>query len=195
MPSLTETVGVAFGFAYVVLVIRQNVWCWATGLANALLFTVVFFHARLYGAMGLQVVYVALMLYGWREWLHGAEGGGALAVSRTSRRWRIGLALAGVVGGVALGLLLRYRTDAALPFWDGGTTAFSLVAQLMTTRKWIENWTVWLAVDTIYVGMYASQGLYPTAALYAAFLGLAVLGLIEWRRSLRLQPTSVDERA
>ena len=195
MPSLPEAFGVAFGFAYVVLVIRQNVWCWPTGLANALLFTVVFFNARLYGAMGLQVVYVALMLYGWREWSHGAEGGGALVVSRTSRRWLAGLALAGVFGGAALGLLLRYHTDAALPFWDGGTTAFSLVAQFMTTRKWIENWTVWLAVDAIYVGMYASQGLYPTVALYAAFLGLAILGLIEWRRSLRSRPTSVVEPA
>jgi nicotinamide mononucleotide transporter len=67
------------------------------------------------------------------------------------------------------------------------------VAQFMTTRKWIENWYVWLAVDTIYVGMYASQGLYPTAALYAAFLGLAILGLIEWRRSL--QVPSVEEDA
>ena len=29
-----------------------------------------------------------------------------------------------------------------LPFWDAGTTAFSLVAQWMTTRKWIETWLV-----------------------------------------------------
>ncbi len=195
MVSIPEAVGVAFGFAYVVLVIRQNVWCWPTGLANALLFIVVFWQARLYGAMGLQVVYVALMLYGWREWLHGAEEGGALAVSRISPRWGIGLGLAGAGAGVALGLLLRYRTDAALPFWDGGTTAFSLVAQFMTTRKWIENWCVWMAVDAIYVGMYASQGLYPTAVLYAAFLLLAVLGLIEWRRSFLSRAADVVEDA
>jgi len=183
LSSVTEAVGVAFGFAYVVLVIRQSVWCWPTGLANALLFVVVFFQARLYGATGLQVVYVALMLYGWREWSRSGEGG-PIVVSRTPGRWRLGLGLAGVAGGATLGLLLRYRTDAALPFWDGGATSFSLVAQFMTTRKWLENWYVWLAVDTVYVGMYASQGLYPTAALYVAFLILAAMGLLEWRRSL-----------
>ena len=104
-------------------------------------------------------------------------------VSRAPARWKLSLAVVGAAAAVGLGLALR-RTDAALPYWDGGATAFSLVAQFMTTRKWLENWYVWLAVDTVYVGIYLSQGLYPTAALYVAFLVLAGMGLREWRRSL-----------
>jgi nicotinamide mononucleotide transporter len=182
--SPLEALAVAFGFAYVVLVIRQNLWCWPAGVVNALLFVIVFFEARLYGATGLQVVYVGLMLYGWWQWRGGAEGGGTLDVSRMPRRWRVALAAAGTAGAIGLGLLLRYRTDAALPYWDGAATSFSLAAQLMTTRKWVENWYVWLAVDVVYIGMYVSQGLYPTAALYGTFLVLAALGLVEWRKAL-----------
>lgn len=167
------------------LVIRQSLWCWAAGLANALLFVVVFFGARLYGAMALQGVYAALMLYGWWEWLRGGEQGSGVAVARTPRRWVLGLAALGIAGAIVAGLVLRYRTDAALPWWDGAMTSLSLVAQFMTTRKWIENWHLWILVDVVYVGMYASQGLYPTAALYAAFVVLAVLGLLEWGRELR----------
>ena len=96
----------------------------------------------------------------------------------------LGLGLAGLAFAVGLGLFLRYGTDAALPTWDAGTTSFSLVAQWMTTRKWIENWKLWIAVDVVYVGMYLSQGLYPTAALYVTFLVLAVLGYREWLSSL-----------
>jgi len=59
------------------------------------------------------------------------------------------------------------------------------VAQWMQTRKWLETWLVWIVVDVVYVGMYAFKGLLPTAFLYAVFLGLAVLGLREWTRSLK----------
>jgi nicotinamide mononucleotide transporter len=55
----------------------------------------------------------------------------------------------------------------------------------MATRKWLENWLVWFVVDAVYVAMYVSQRLYPTAGLYAAFLVLATLGYREWRSSMR----------
>ncbi len=88
------------------------------------------------------------------------------------------------VFAVGLGLFLRHGTDAALPFWDAGTTSFSLVAQFMTTRKWLESWLVWIVVDLVYAGMLISQGLSVMAALYVAYLVLAVAGFLKWRRSL-----------
>lgn len=183
--SLAEIAGVVCGALGVWLTIRQHVWCWPVGILNVTLFIVVFLHARLYGAMALQVVYLALSIYGWYAWLHGASGDGRLRVSNTPRRWLGGLLILATVAGVALAILLRSRTDEALPFWDAGTTTFSLAAQWMTTRKWLENWIVWIVVDVVYVGMYASQGLYPTAGLYAVFVVMAVLGYLEWRRSMR----------
>jgi nicotinamide mononucleotide transporter len=182
--AIHEAVAVAFGVVYVVLVIRQNVWCWPAGLVSASLYVLFFFHTRFYGQMALQGVYITLMIYGWHEWLHGGDAGGRLAVSRAPGRWRVVLVAAGAAFALAFGLLLKNNTDAVLPFWDGGTVSFSLVAQFMTTRKWIENWLVWISVDVVYVAMYASQRLYPTTALYGFFLTLAVVGFIKWRRSL-----------
>jgi len=180
-----ETAGAVLGVAYVILVIRQTVACWPVGIASAALYMFVFFHARLYGQVALQGVYIALMVYGWREWLHGGASGGQLAVSRLPSAFRLPVLAAGVVATVAFGLALARTTDAALPYWDAGTLSFSLLAQWMTARKWIENWLVWIAVDVVYVGMYASQELYPTVLLYVAFLVLAVLGYREWRASAR----------
>ena len=59
----------------------------------------------------------------------------------------------------------------------------SLVAQYLMTRKVLENWIIWIAVDVIYVGMYVYKGLKPTAALYSVFLVLAALGYAQWKRS------------
>ncbi|HXY38459.1 MAG TPA: nicotinamide riboside transporter PnuC [Vicinamibacteria bacterium] len=183
--SLAEWTGAVLGAVYVWLAIRESPWCWPFGIANVSLFLVVFAHARLYGAAALQALYVALSVYGWYEWLHGGEAHGRLEVARTPSRWAPPLLAAGVAGSIGLGLALKAHTNEALPWSDAAATAFSLVAQLMATRKWLENWLVWIAVDAVYVGMNLSQGLYAATALYAVFLVMAAFGFRAWRTSLR----------
>jgi len=183
--STAEIVGVVFGVLGVWLTIRQHVWCWPVGIVNVALYILVFLHARLYGAMALQVVYLAISAYGWYAWLHGGSDNGSLRVSRTPGRWLAMLLGAATLGGIAFGVFLRAGTDEALPFWDAGTTAFSLAAQWMTTRKWIETWVIWVAVDVVYVGMNVSQHLHLSAGLYALYILMAVLGYREWQRSMR----------
>jgi nicotinamide mononucleotide transporter len=173
------------GAAYVVLAIRQIPWCWPIGIGNAVLFLVVYLKARIYGAAGLQAVYVVVSIYGWYEWRHGGPGHGRLAVSRIPARWAAFLAASGAAASLALGLVLKHRTDDALPFPDAAVTAFSLVAQWMATRKWIENWLLWIVLNASNVAICVSQGLHPMSALYAFFLVLAVGGFREWRRSMR----------
>lgn len=181
--EILEAVGVAFGIAYVVLAIRENAWCWPVGMLSVAVYAAVFAHARLYGTAALQVLYLGFSIYGWHEWRHGGAGGGRLAVSRTPRAWAFGLALASLIGAVALGLFFARRTDDAMPYLDGATTSASLAAQWMATRKWLENWLIWIAVDLAYVAMYVEQGLRGTAVLYLVFLGMAVIGFREWRAS------------
>ena len=183
--GVLELVGVLTGILAVWLTTRQRILCWPIGIVSVALFVIVFYRARLYGAMGLQAIYIGLAAYGWYAWLHGGEGHGRLEVSRVPRRVLLVLAAAGTVATIGLGLGLGRWTDAALPFLDAGTTSFSLVAQWMQTRKWIENWIVWMVVDVVYVGINLSQGLHLTAGLYAVYFGLAIIGLRDWRRSMR----------
>ncbi|MFB3852799.1 MAG: nicotinamide riboside transporter PnuC [Vicinamibacterales bacterium] len=179
-----EVVGVVFGFIAIWLTVREDWRCWPAGLACVAAYAAVFWEARLYAAAVLQILYAALALYGWHSWVRGGEDRGALKVTRSPRRALAGLLAAGTVAAVILGTALRRFTDAALPASDAATTAFSLVAQALQTRKWIENWLIWIAVDAVYLAMYLSQGLYLTTLLYAAFLVLAVLGWRAWRRSM-----------
>ena len=95
------------------------------------------------------------------------------------------------MGAAGLGTFFARATDAALPYMDSSLTAASLAAQWMMTRKYLENWIVWIAVDVAYVPMFIYKRLYPTAALYAVFLVLAAMGWVQWRRSMR---AVVEER-
>lgn len=181
--SPLEGVAAAFGVISVFLSTRQNILSWPTAIVNVSLYTLVFYQGRLYGQMGLQLVYLALSVYGWYQWLHGGEQHGALRVRRASPRLLIGLGVLNLAAFLALAAILR-QTDAALPWLDALLTTTSLVAQWMMTRKILENWVLWIALDLVYVPMFISQRLYATAMLYAAFLVLAVMGVLEWRRSL-----------
>ena len=179
-----EIVGVITGILGVWLTTRQNIWCWPLGILSVASFIVVFFEARLYAAMGLQCAYVALLSYGWHAWLHGGAEHSPLRVSRMPRRLAAGLlVLAAAASGIA-GYWLRAETDQVLPYLDGFTTSFSLAAQWMQARKYLENWMVWVVVDVVYVGMGLSQGLLLTAGLYGVYIGLALLGFRDWRRSM-----------
>src|SRR5687767_5265966 len=180
-----EILAVVFGIISVYLSTRENIWSWPTAIVNVSLYFVVFYEAKLYADMGLQVVYLALSVYGWYEWLYGGENRTELHVSRVSRALAVRLALIGLVTAATLGTILARLTDAALPYLDSATTSTSLVAQWMMTRKIIESWAVWVAVDVVYVGMFIFKKLYLTAGLYAVFLVLAVMGFIQWKRSLR----------
>ena len=71
----------------------------------------------------------------------------------------------------------------SLPFLDSALSTLSVIAQIMMTRKILENWILWIIADVAYVPMYVYKGLVPTAGLYAVFLVLAIMGLVEWRRS------------
>ena len=153
-------------------------------MVSVTLYAVVFFEARLYADMGLQGLYFALAAYGWWAWRREGDRHTALAVTRTSLRMRVILTVAAAVGGIVLGQTLTRFTDASLAFVDSLLTSFSVAAQWMQTRKLLESWIVWLAVDVCYVGMFLYKALYLTAGLYAVFLVLAVMGLTEWRRAL-----------
>jgi len=179
-----EWLAVAITLAAVYLTVRQVVWCWPLGMVSVTMYAWVFYEARLYADMGLQGLYFVLSAYGWWAWLRGGEDHGALRVSVASARGRLWLLALGALGGAVLGRALSLLTDAALPFMDSTLTSFSIVAQWLQTRKLLEAWLVWLTVDVLYVGMFVYKGLYPTAGLYAVFLYLAALGLVEWRRSL-----------
>jgi nicotinamide mononucleotide transporter len=182
--SATEIGGAIFGLLAVWLTVRQNVWCWPTGLINVTLYAFVFFEARLYADVGLQVVYFVICGVGWWRWLNPGSQRGELPVTRLSAREGVALLIVGAVGIVAMGGFLSTRTDAALPFWDSTTVVMSLIAQWLVTRKVLENWHLWIAADVLMVGIYLYKELYVTTGLYAIFTLLAIQGLREWKRSL-----------
>lgn len=181
-----ELLAAALGLAMVVCNIRTLHWGWPLAALSSALYLLLFWHSALYGQALLQCVFIAVSLWGWRQWLRGMDSdGSALRIGRLTPRgwmWTLG---ASALLWAALGWALQRHTDSTVPWWDGFTTALSLVAQVLLARKRLENWALWLVVNALSVGLFAHQALWPTVLLYAVFTVLSVVGWRAWRAQHR----------
>ena len=182
--SALELVGFVFGVAAVWLMIRQHIAAWPVGIVNVALYAVLFTGAGLYSDAGLQVVYVALSLYGWWHWHRGSAARDALPVTRTPRREAMLAVIAALTLWIALALITSRLPGTSLPWLDAALVAGSLVTQWLAARKRLENWICWIVLDVVYVGLFVYKELLLTALLYAVFTGLAVRGHVAWSRGL-----------
>jgi nicotinamide mononucleotide transporter len=183
--SPLELVAVTFGLVSVYLSARQNIVSWPTAIVNVAIFFFLFWKAKLYADAVLQLIYLALSVYGWYEWLFGGAQKTRLLVSRAKRiHWTV-LTPIFFIGGMGLGALLERYTDSPVPYFDALLTTASIVAQWMMTRKLLENWLIWIAADIVYVPVFILRGLPLTAVQYGVFLLLAAMGWFGWRQSLR----------
>ena len=172
--------------------IRQSHWAWLFAIVSSATYGLVFYGSRLYGDMGLQLVFITVSFYGWYQWLHGDgrhdlkdrhDRHEQLPVTALDARGRWLAAAAWLAGFLVLAWFLKSYTDTDVPHSDGFLTAGSLVGQLLLSRKKIENWHVWIIVDVLYVGLYLHKHLILTAILYAVFVGMAVVGLRAWQQA------------
>ena len=192
-----EWVAVLTGFACVWLAARESLWNFPVAIVSCGHSTWwCIFSTALYSDMRFckRCSFIAgLRLYGWYQWLYGGRNRCRAARNATLRRreW-VGCAAFVMAYTLAVGYYLQHHTDAALPHWDAFTTAASLAAQYLLIRKRLENWVIWVVVDIIYVPILWYKHLYPTSALYALYLGLAVYGYVEWRRALRKTETGLS---
>ena len=177
-----EIAATIFGLLCVWLTVRQNIWCWPTGLVQVLLFIVIFFQVKLYSDLILHVVYIGMQIFGWWFWLHGGKDRQEAEITTQRETVRIAWLVATIVGAALWGAGMAHWTDAAAPYGDAFTTVASLCAQWMLARKQLESWYYWIAVDIAAIGIYFSKGLYVTTGLYAVFLVLAICGLHAWKR-------------
>jgi nicotinamide mononucleotide transporter len=182
--SCLELFAATLGIASVLLSIPENIWSWPTGIVNVVLYFFLFIKQGYYANAGLQIVYLGLSLYGWYQWLYGGRGRSTLHVSRASATTWTGAVVVGVLTWVVLFTITRRIPGGAFTYTDAATVAASLIAEWMVAKKLLENWVIWIVVDTVYVGMFVAGGNYLTAVNYAVYLALGVMGLVAWKRSL-----------
>ena len=180
-----ELVAVVLAIGYLLLAVRQSLWCWAAAFVSTAIYLYLFFDARLYMESVLQVFYLAMAVYGWQQWRRGGVGGKNLEISSYPLAVH-GAAIALVLALSALsGWLLSSYTEAAFPYLDSFTTWSAVWTTFLVTRKKLENWLYWIVIDSLSIYLYDSRGLALTALLFGLYVVISVFGYIGWQNVRR----------
>jgi len=191
--SYIEFAGTVLYLLSVWLIARRNVLTWPVGIVSVVLYMMLFYQIRLYSDALEQIYYLGACAYGWWYWSKGAPDTRIIAdvdfsPPRAVIRWivltaALSAALGGAMGRVHVWMPGIFPEPASYPFLDALTTVMSFVAMWLMARKHIESWVYWIVVDVIGIWLYFVKDVKFISLLYVILLGLAVNGLMDWRRA------------
>ncbi|MBO7283002.1 MAG: nicotinamide mononucleotide transporter [Alistipes sp.] len=183
-----QIVGTLLGLLYLWLEYKANIWLWIVGAIMPMVHGVLYLNSGIYADAAMQLYYVVAGIYGLCVWLRGTKRTEKVVnIQYTPTKWIIPLVVVYAVLHVAMYYLLSEFTDSRVPFFDSMSTALSIVAMWMLSRKLVEQWLVWLVVDMISVGLYLYKGIPITAMLYTLYCALAIAGYIRWRKQVLIK--------
>lgn len=178
-----QIVGVVLGLLYLYLEYRADIRLWIVGLIMPLVHGALYYNAGLYADFSMQLYYILAGLYGWIVWRNAPRHkSGQTQIRHTPLRIVPALIAVYAVAHVGIYFLLAHFTNSTVPVWDSLTTALCIVAMWMLSRKYVEQWLVWLVVDVVTVGLYLYKDIPLTGGLYALYSALAIAGYLRWRK-------------
>jgi len=187
--SLWEGAAVVFAIAYLLLAVKENVWCWFFAFISTALYTALFWDVSLLMDSALNVYYMAMAIFGWYQWTRGGHGGNTephtLAIQSLSRRQHGFIIVAILLLSSVSGYLLSEHSSAAWPYVDSFTTWASVITTYLVTRKYLQNWLYWIVIDAVSVPLYIDRGLGLTALLFIIYIIIAVVGYMNWSKHYR----------
>lgn len=151
---------------------KRITWPW-WALSSAL-YMVFFYQVDLFASAALQIVFIIAAIWGWRDW---APTGAAPGYLNNRHRLFIG---AGTLIAVSVLSPLLSRAGAAATWSDAFLLVGSLTAQILMVYQKVEAWMLWLIIDLAGTIQYAYLGYWFTAALYALFTLVAIVGWKRW---------------
>ena len=186
--SYVELTGTLFGLVSVFFASRANIITWSTGIVNEFFLFILFFQVQLYADMFLQVFFLVVTLYGWYNWKKKTNENRITSLNRKSKMLIGFLIITGTLAGgfmfsnIHLYLPEYFTIEAAYPYTDSFVAVLSIIATVLLARKKIETWHLWIMVDLVCVFLFFKKGIVFLGLEYIIFLGLAIYGLLNWKK-------------
>ena len=180
-----DVLGAMLGLLYLYLEMKENIWMWIVGTVMPMIYIFVLYKAGIYADCGMEVYYFLAGIYGFVMWRFGrTKDRQPIKISYTPRQLKNTLWVVTLALWIVIATFLEKMTDSTVPYIDGLSTAMSIVALWMLSRKLIEQWWVWFAVDAISVGLYIYKGIYGRAILYSIYTVMAIYGYYVWKKKM-----------
>src|SRR5690554_5752420 len=168
--TILEIVSVIFGILYLILMIRENIWCWIFGIFASAITVYLYVHVTLYLEAGLNIYYILVGFYGWTYW-YQQQNKEAISGKKNVpiRTWKLSNHITTLIScgilSMILGMIMHQYTNSERPYIDAAITVFSFVATYMEARKVLSTWHYWFLLNTAAIFLQIDRGLYFFAIL------------------------------
>ena len=179
-----EMVAVFLSVTYLLLAIKQSLWCWVAAFISTLIYTVLFFDASLLMDSALNLFYLVMAIYGWYSWKYGNGINKNEELEITTYGLAKNLKIIGtlIIVSLILGYIMANYTRADFAYLDTFTTVFAVFTTYTLTKKVLENWLYWIVIDSVSIYIYINKGFYLTAVLFAFYTVLAFIAYNNWKK-------------
>lgn len=161
------------------------------GLFNVIFYAIVAFKTKYYGEVMLNVVYYLPMNFvGWFAWKkHMNDDTGEVVKERLTFKKSAIVYVLTAVAIFVYGLILN-ALGGKLPYIDSMSTVISIVAQILSIKRLMEQWVLWIVVDVATVVMWAinfAQGgeTIATLAMWSVYLVNAFIMFLRWYKEVK----------
>ena len=166
---------------FLILVMRENKWCWLFGIISSILSVYLFYELKLYSESILYFFYILFGIYGWWTWNKSSKT--ELKVSKWRPLQHIKTIVVGIGIALGVGYLFKAYTDADKSFIDAYTSVFGLIATYLEAHKILGAWIYWIVVNGVTVWLYYTKGLNVYMWLMVVYFVLSFVGFQQWRKS------------
>jgi len=183
--SWLEVVAVITAILYLVLAVKENIWCWFYGFISTAIYIYLFYDVSLLSESLLNVYYLVMAVYGWSQW----NKKGLFTQVRIHKLLiltHIKILAASAVLTPAIGYFMQ-KLGASFPYVDAFVAILAVIATLMTTKKIFENWYYWLIVDSISIYLFWQKEMFLTAFLFVIYIVLIIIGIKHWKKLMAKQ--------
>jgi nicotinamide mononucleotide transporter len=179
-----EMVAVLLSVTYLLLAIKQSLWCWVAAFVSTLIYTILFFDASLLMDSALNLFYLVMAIYGWYSWKYGNGINKDEELEITTYGLAKNLKVIGtlIIVSLILGYIMANYTRADFAYLDTFTTVFAVFTTYTLTKKVLENWLYWIVIDSVSIYIYINKGFYLTAVLFAFYTVLAFIAYNNWKK-------------
>ena len=178
---IIESIAVLFSILYVILAVKENIWCWGAALISVSLYIYICFSAQLYPETGLQVFYFIMAIIGYYMWNKENKE----EIKEWSEIKHLLIILLGAILTFFMGFYFSTYTNSQMPIIDSFTTVFSIIATYMVIKKVLGNWLYWIVIDAVSVYLYFNRDLHLTSLLFIAYTIIAIFGYFSWMKKMK----------
>ncbi len=188
--SIPAAISAFFGITYTLLAGKGIPACYLFGITGSGFYGYLAFCNALWGNLILYIGYYAPMqILGFFRWnKHLKKNKNEIIKTKLNVKEGITLALI-VILACIISVIALYSTGDKNPVIDGITTVLSVAGMLLTVKRCIEQWIVWMIVNGLSAYMWLDIALkgekvYSTVLMWSIYFFLAIWFYISWKREI-----------